>query len=61
MPERSSTTAARIAQLIAQRQALRARGAGAAALERNRLELVELQQRFNRELLARFCPQASAA
>jgi hypothetical protein len=61
MLDRRTGTADRIAQLVAHRQALRASGADAAALERNRLEIVSLQHRLNRELLARYLPEASAA
>ena len=61
MLDRRTGTADLLAQLVAHRQALRATGADAAVLERNRLELARLQHRLNRELLARYLPEASAA
>ena len=61
MLNRRTGTADRIAQVVAHRQALRASGADAAALERNRLEIVRLQHRLNRELVARYLPGAWAA
>ncbi len=61
MLDRRTGTADRIAQLVAHRQALRTSGADAAELERNRLQLVTLQHRLNRELVARYLPGASAA
>ena len=45
-----------IARLVEERQRLRADGADGAALERNRREIAELQQRLSRALIVRFLP-----
>ena len=47
------TLGLRIRILVAQRQALRERGAGKRALERNRLELVRCQRELSRALIER--------
>jgi hypothetical protein len=46
---------------VAERQSLRERGAGEAALERNRLLIVDLQWQLSWALVARYIPQARAA
>ena len=43
----------RIRALVVERQALRERGAGKRALERNRLELVRCQRELSRALIER--------
>jgi hypothetical protein len=47
--------------LVYERQTLRTVGAGADALERNRVELVRAQQELVRALIRRHLPAASAA
>jgi hypothetical protein len=46
----------RVAILVHERQALRARGAGRAALERNRAEITRAQWELSRALIARHHP-----
>lgn len=48
----------RIRVAVYERQALRASVAGREDLERNRLEIVELQRRLSDALIARFLPAA---
>lgn len=48
-----------IAGLVAQRQGLRSRGAGAAALERNRLRLARAQWELGHALIDRYLPAGS--
>ncbi len=48
-----------IAKLVGERQALRAAPAGAAELERNRLEIARLQQRLSEALIRQFGPAAA--
>jgi hypothetical protein len=48
----------RIRVAVHERQALRAAFAGREELERNRLEIVELQRRLSDALIARFLPAA---
>ena len=62
VPRDADTLLAQIASLVAERQELRARGAGAARLERNRLAIARLQWELSRALIARYLPaQAEAA
>jgi hypothetical protein len=51
---------ARIAQLVAQRQELRGRGAGEAALERNRVQIARAQWELAHALIDRYLPEAPA-
>jgi hypothetical protein len=51
---------ARIAQLVGERQELRARGAGEAALERNRLQIARAQWELAHALIDLYVPQAEA-
>lgn len=53
------TLSDRIAQLVGERQALRAAPAGAAELERNRLEIARHQQRLSEALIRQFGPAAA--
>jgi hypothetical protein len=46
----------RIAELVLERQSLRASSADAALLERNRLELVQLHWALSHALIKRHCP-----
>jgi hypothetical protein len=46
----------RIADLVLERQSLRARGEGSPTLERNRLELVRAHQDLSYALIDRYCP-----
>ena len=55
------TLTERIAQLVSERQALRACAADRAALERNRLEIAELQRRLSEALIVRYLSDAAAA
>ena len=55
------TLTERIAQLVSERQALRASAADREALERNRLEIAELQRRLSEALIVRYLPGAAAA
>ena len=59
--ETVETLADEIARVVAERQALRAGGAGKDALEQNRLELASLQRRFANALVARYFSSAQAA
>ena len=47
--------------VVYERQTMRALGAGREELERNRAELVRLQQELVRALIRRYLPSASAA
>jgi len=47
----------RIGMLVAERQALRERRAGKRALERNRRDIADLQQRLSRALIDRHVPK----
>jgi hypothetical protein len=51
----------RIAQLVLERQSLRADGEGSPLLERNRLALVEAHQELSHALIARHCPPKADA
>jgi hypothetical protein len=51
----------RIAARVYERQALRAAHADRERLERNRLEIAELQQRLSRALIARHTPAPQPA
>jgi hypothetical protein len=51
----------RIGALVAERQALRERRGGKRALERNRREIADLQQRLSRALIERHLPRRKAA
>jgi hypothetical protein len=53
--------AAEIERIVAERQLLRARGAGAEELERNRQELVDGQALMSRLLLDHYLPRTKAA
>jgi hypothetical protein len=57
-PESVESLTARIAALVADRQGLRANGAQADALERNRLEIARLQWQLSQALIARYMPAA---
>jgi hypothetical protein len=48
-----------ITKLVSERQALRAAGADAAALEQNRLEIARLQQRLSAALIHQYGPAAA--
>lgn len=48
-----------ITRLVSERQALRAAGADAAALEQNRLEIARLQQRLSAALIRQYGPAAA--
>jgi hypothetical protein len=50
----------RIAALVAERQQLRADGAGAAELEHNRLEIVGTQRELGHALIERYLPDTAA-
>src|SRR5512146_1485509 len=52
---------ARIAQLVAERQQLRERGASEGALERNRLQIARAQWELGHALIERHLPPAQAA
>jgi hypothetical protein len=51
----------RIADLVLERQSLRARGEGSPILERNRLELVRAHQDLSYALINRHCPPKAEA
>lgn len=51
---------ARIAQLVGERQELRARGAGEAALERNRLQIARAQWELAHALIELHAPRPAA-
>jgi hypothetical protein len=51
----------RIADLVLERQSLRARGEGSRLLERNRLELVRAHQHLSYALIDRHCPPKADA
>ena len=48
-----------IRAVVRERQVLRSAGAGAEELERNRLQIVDLQRRLSEALVARFLPAAA--
>ena len=50
----------RIAQLTAERQGLRASGAAASKLERNRVQLCRAQWELSHALIERYLPQPAA-
>jgi hypothetical protein len=50
----------RIGQLVAERQELRARGAGVKALERNRLQIARAQWELAHALIDRYLPEPAA-
>ena len=49
----------RIAELVRQRQELRAKAADPQTLERNRLEIARMQQRLSDALIRRYGPAAA--
>jgi len=51
----------RIGELVAERQALRARGSSTIALERNRCRIAKLQWDLSRALIARYRPAEEQA
>jgi len=51
----------RIGELVAERQALRARGGTTTALERNRCRIAKLQWELSRALIARYRPAEEQA
>jgi hypothetical protein len=61
---RGRTTAeeltARIGQLVAERQELRARGASEASLERNRIQIARAQWELAHALIDRYLPEPAA-
>jgi hypothetical protein len=50
----------RVAELVAERQELRVGGAGAAAIERNRLQLARAQWELGHALIERHLPETPA-
>jgi hypothetical protein len=52
--------AARVAQLVAERQELRRSGASAASLERNRLQIARAQWELGHALIDLYLPQPAA-
>ena len=50
----------RIYELVAERQALRARGASTASLERNRLQIARAQWELGHALIDRHLPETAA-
>ena len=55
------TLVAEIGSIVAERQELRATGAGPSELEQNRRALAEAQARLSRLLIARHLPETAAA
>jgi hypothetical protein len=51
---------ARIGQLVAERQGLRARGASEASLERNRMQIARAQWELAHALIDRYLPEPAA-
>ena len=58
-PDAIENLSERIRAVVRERQVLRGGGADAEQLERNRLEIVELQRRLSEALVARFRPAAA--
>jgi hypothetical protein len=58
-PDAIEKLSERIRAVVRERQVLRGAGAGAEELERNRLEIVELQRSLSEALVARFRPAAA--
>jgi hypothetical protein len=50
----------RIAELVRERQELRAKAADTVALERNRLEIARMQQHLSEALIRKYAPAAAA-
>ncbi|HLM36513.1 MAG TPA: hypothetical protein VK287_01860 [Gaiellaceae bacterium] len=50
----------RVAQLVVERQELRIRGASAASLERNRLQIARAQWELGHALIERYLPRPAA-
>lgn len=60
-PASADELAARVAELVAERQRLRDRGAGESALERNRLQIARAQWELAHALIERHLPPAQPA